>query len=1286
MKHIRTILFLSLSLLAPLFAVDPEVRKAKPDQLKKMLADNPGNTDLAIDILRQLLIRSRKDRNYAVERLHALVKIGALSTTDQDLLKAQTVMFSDALKRKDTFAASHVIRNLEHLEGKGPYWQLLNIQLLAAVHRLDLAWNAYDFLSRQISTSHSDTRVRRVLPYIQRLFYKYKAERFNVDLNQGQNIQWIESISKGIDQKDALAIQTVMEDALKRQKLFIDNEKSPLQKNLWRELITKLSMDPKSVTNFRALQETGAKKMTRRWRQKIIDRPDDDLLKVWRNFPWSNHGYIALFEYANRELSRGNPELAARCFKDLQKFSHDDRQRRKAETAYFLCLAETPSRHDELRALLAKADSKSERSWFGKPVKLDAIIKSLKIESAVVTDYKMDHKRIQLPRISSHHPGILYSQKLMPNWSQLPWPLVTLQSDSKTLFVSAPTFIAGYAPDNLETPIWIQQNASLWRMGSRYEKPFIPDLAFPAIGKNRIYSRWAYPDVVGDRKEDLIFVDGKPRKDMPALQHRRLQKHITCFDSSNGKMIWTTVDKTYWQKCIPAGDPILNGERLYVSAIIQDLDAFNLEESDFYVFCLDPKNGNLIWSRLVGRTRFSVSPKRREWVTGVHAKLTFHQGSLYAVSNGGLMARLDARDGLVEWSRSYKGYNPLPANFSHYIAKLASPPIILDDLVIMPAKDQPGLMALDRARGNIVWESPYIPRSRIIGHLNGRLFVEGRKTLVSVDVKTGEAMWIRNYRAIPVHAVLNKDKLSLIHGSFYQAIDIDTGKNLNQQAQKTAFPHNVTQISSTWYELNSDRKGGGHLSARKGQRSSTTKLYVPSTDNPAMIYLYADGFLEAVKTKEQVTAWQKLMPSDLRQMYFDQQQILIIGNQSVKSMHAISGDHRWVYRLPSILEWSRLDRQLLLRTAKTVTLLDLTTGKQIWQKPVPYFYTYHSMHLTKTAAHLFGRRRHKKEKKNTWTGYIGTVDSLALATGAVIKMTTFPEAIKAHRTSKSMARFNESNLWMFGAKGHLFHMDLNSYKVRQFGGNFIPNPKSRWEVYIHDAKGGTIFVETDVWRGKRKRYLFKASSTKGINIGPGINYLLNENLICEIRGRRLRIHNPATKKDQVIAIVPPSCEIKAHHLSDNLLYVASVQSPAKQEISPVMKSQFRIDVFDINKGHFVYGKRLPVNPAYWSSSRGSWGNQFVWTKSHLFITDNLGLHSLALGSEQDLYERKIIYRASQKIVVDGHDNDFVAINAGLMPDKYKDVKIYATHDDRFLYLSVSYKNLRLSPLLGSGRF
>ncbi|MCJ8331908.1 MAG: hypothetical protein HRT89_25415, partial [Lentisphaeria bacterium] len=282
MKRLLLFLFLGLTLIQSLSAVDPEVKQAKPAQLKKMLADNPGNTDLAIDVLRQLLARSRSDRNYAVTRLNALVDIGALPNTDEALLTAQTFMFNDALKKSKIFTASHILTSLEKLEGRSPYWQLLNIQLLAEVMRLDLAWEAYDYLSRQISSSHSDRRVRRLLPVIRRIFSSYKPKRYNMDLNRGQHIQWIQTINKGLDKKDAQAIQTVMEDALKQQKLYLADEKSPVRRSFWRDLITKLATDPNSLDNFKKVQGDGAKKMTRRWRGRIIDRPDANLLNLWR--------------------------------------------------------------------------------------------------------------------------------------------------------------------------------------------------------------------------------------------------------------------------------------------------------------------------------------------------------------------------------------------------------------------------------------------------------------------------------------------------------------------------------------------------------------------------------------------------------------------------------------------------------------------------------------------------------------------------------------------------------------------------------------------------------------------------------------------------------------------------------------------------------------------------------------------------------------------------------------------------------------------------------------------
>ena len=537
MKRFYSILFLGLTLIVPLLAVDREVQRAKPDLLKKMLLETSGNTDLAIDILRELLRRSRSDRDYAVKRLQALVELGALPRTDEVLLAAQTNMFNEALKAKKTFSASLVLKNIEDLEGPGPYLQLLNIQLLAEVKRLDLAWKSYDYLSRQISRSHSDRRVRYLMATVRRLFTAYKPQRFNMEeeLGEIQHIQWIETIKKGLDGKDAKALQTVMEDALKQQKLYIEDDKSPLRKNLWREIITKLAADPKSRENFRKLQEEEAKRVVRRWRFGIDNRADEDLLKLWRNFPWSETGSWALFNYANRELARGNPELAARCFLDIQTFSSSARLRLEAETAYFVSLAEQPKCHAELNTLLAKADKTSKRLWFGKQVTLATIIKAIRVEAQPEKVAVKTHRRIQLPRISSHHPGILYSQKLMTNWSPLPWPLVTVQADAKAIIGSAPAYIASYAPDNLETPLWIQQSASLWRIGGQYEKPLIPDLAYPAIGKDRIYSRWSYPDAVGDRKDDLMIFDGKGQKELPA-------KMVKCFGRLWTNPIGTNAD------------------------------------------------------------------------------------------------------------------------------------------------------------------------------------------------------------------------------------------------------------------------------------------------------------------------------------------------------------------------------------------------------------------------------------------------------------------------------------------------------------------------------------------------------------------------------------------------------------------------------------------------------------------------------------------------------------------------------------------------------------------------
>ena len=188
------------------------------------------------------------------------------------------------------------------------------------------------------------------------------------------------------------------------------------------------------------------------------------------------------------------------------------------------------------------------------------------------------------------------------------------------------------------------------------------------------------------------------------------------------------------------------------------------------VFCLNRADGKTIWTRPLGRSL------DQDKGGGPRGTPTVEGGLLFALSEDGDLACLQAKDGTVVWTRNilkdFRGSNP-----QWLISE--SPLIDGNHVIVTPGGPKAGIVALDKATGKTVWTSselsdPAAYSSCVVADVQGVRTIMTLTSQAGVGVRAtdGKLMWrytrVANDTANVTTPIFFKDKV------FYTS-DYNTG-------------------------------------------------------------------------------------------------------------------------------------------------------------------------------------------------------------------------------------------------------------------------------------------------------------------------------------------------------------------------------------------------------------------------------------------------------------------------------------------------------------------------------
>jgi hypothetical protein len=147
------------------------------------------------------------------------------------------------------------------------------------------------------------------------------------------------------------------------------------------------------------------------------------------------------------------------------------------------------------------------------------------------------------------------------------------------------------------------------------------------------------------------------------------------------------------------GTPSVAAGKIYVMGAVDNKDG---------VFCLNEADGKQLWFTPIGPARMA-QPNN-----GPGCQPTYHAGKIYAVTNAGTVAAIDAKTGKLDWTKSYEEFGARPQGWGFNDTVLADG----DKLICAPGGSKGGGRVPERQDRRDRVGDPGQPGRRRVGVLD----------------------------------------------------------------------------------------------------------------------------------------------------------------------------------------------------------------------------------------------------------------------------------------------------------------------------------------------------------------------------------------------------------------------------------------------------------------------------------------------------------------------------------------------------------------------------------------
>jgi len=223
---------------------------------------------------------------------------------------------------------------------------------------------------------------------------------------------------------------------------------------------------------------------------------------------------------------------------------------------------------------------------------------------------------------------------------------------------------------------------------------------------------------------------------------------LTCRRAEGGDVVWKSSDFPEFAEVDLVGQPILARDTLYIAAKTGSTRQQN--QPDQFVLAIRPHDGKLLWKTQVGTFRQGQQQMYSYYGmadTSPQPRLACRSGSIYVDTHSGVLARLDAESGRIDWGYGYE--TEATSNGGRFFfyrmgnqepTSAATPPTEAGEALLVKGAKAGQVCAIDPDRMKLLWTRQIAKSARIIGADDSSLYLGGPE-LGAIDLKTRSLRW-----------------------------------------------------------------------------------------------------------------------------------------------------------------------------------------------------------------------------------------------------------------------------------------------------------------------------------------------------------------------------------------------------------------------------------------------------------------------------------------------------------------------------------------------------------------
>ena len=222
---------------------------------------------------------------------------------------------------------------------------------------------------------------------------------------------------------------------------------------------------------------------------------------------------------------------------------------------------------------------------------------------------------------------------------------------------------------------------------------------------------------------------------------------LACRRADGGDLVWQTTDLPDYAQLDLVGVPILVGGTLFVAAKTP-MNQRQQGQAHQYVLAVRSHDGKLLWKAEVGALRqgqqffnYGISDKSPQ------PRLYHQAGSVYLDTHEGVLVRLDAESGELDWGYGYPT-EPAQSNSRFFMFGMMPPkdsssssgPLRSGEALFVKGAKSERIYALDSDRMKVLWDRPIAKSARLLGADDRAVFLGGPE-ITALDRRTRRLLW-----------------------------------------------------------------------------------------------------------------------------------------------------------------------------------------------------------------------------------------------------------------------------------------------------------------------------------------------------------------------------------------------------------------------------------------------------------------------------------------------------------------------------------------------------------------